>query len=253
MGFQISPGVLVSEIDLTTVVPAVATTSGGFAGRFNWGPVEKRVLVTSEDNLVARFGYPNANTADSFFTAANFLAYGNNLKVVRALESDANNATSSGNGALIKNDDIWQTSWSNGISTYGSWAARYPGDLGNSLKVVLCPSSSAFSQNLTSDLGITMTVDNAANTINASASISSYINVGDLVSINGGSYLTVTSLVGTSNITVNVSAYSSVTSGPITRKWAYSNYFDSAPGTSAYAAQINGSDDELHQIGRAHV
>ena len=45
MGFQVSPGVNVSEIDLTTVVPAVSTTEGAIAAHLRWGPVEELVLV----------------------------------------------------------------------------------------------------------------------------------------------------------------------------------------------------------------
>ena len=54
MPFQVSPGVNVSEIDLTTVVPAVSTTEGALAGVFRWGPVGERILVDSEANLAAR-------------------------------------------------------------------------------------------------------------------------------------------------------------------------------------------------------
>ena len=52
MGFQLSPGVNVSEIDLTTVVPSVLTTSGAFAGYFRWGPIDKVVLVDSEITFI---------------------------------------------------------------------------------------------------------------------------------------------------------------------------------------------------------
>ena len=86
MAFQLSPGVVVTEQDLTTVVPTVATTSGGFAGAFQWGPVEQVTTVDSETNLVSTFGKPNDTTAGYFFTAANFLSYGNNLKVVRIVD-----------------------------------------------------------------------------------------------------------------------------------------------------------------------
>jgi len=73
MPFQVSPGVNVSEIDLTTVVPAVSTTEGAIAGVFRWGPVDTRVLVDSEDTLVNRFGKPNGDlNPETFFTAANF-------------------------------------------------------------------------------------------------------------------------------------------------------------------------------------
>jgi hypothetical protein len=84
MAFQLSPGVNVSEIDLTTVVPSVATTDGAFAGVFRWGPIGERVLVDSEDQLVARFGKPTNFNPETFFTAANFLSYANRLWVSRA-------------------------------------------------------------------------------------------------------------------------------------------------------------------------
>jgi len=51
MPFQVSPGVSISEIDLTTVIPAVSSTTGAIAGRFDWGPVDLRVLVDSEETL----------------------------------------------------------------------------------------------------------------------------------------------------------------------------------------------------------
>ena len=147
MAFQISPGVNVSEVDLTTVVPAVSTTAGAFVGDFAWGPAETRVLVTSETDLVNKFGKPSANaeqsnTATSFFTAANFLAYGNNLRVVRALGADAKNATTGANNVLIKSEeeyDFGQTF----TSANGAFAARYAGDLGNSLKISVCPANTA--------------------------------------------------------------------------------------------------------------
>jgi hypothetical protein len=101
MAFQLSPGVVVTEQDLTTVVPTVATTSGGFAGAFQWGPVEQVTTVDSETNLVNNFGKPNDTTAGYFFTAANFLSYGNNLKVVRVVDKGvARNAVSSPAGRV---------------------------------------------------------------------------------------------------------------------------------------------------------
>lgn len=72
MAFQISPGVNVSEVDLTTIVPSVLTTAGAFAGYFNWGPVNIAKQIDSEDTLVRTFGKPNSNNYTSFFTAASF-------------------------------------------------------------------------------------------------------------------------------------------------------------------------------------
>jgi phage tail sheath protein FI len=84
MPFQLSPGVNVSEIDLTTIVPAVATTDGAIAGVFRWGPIEQRVLVDTESALVTRFGKPTNLNAETWLTAASFLGYGNRLHVSRA-------------------------------------------------------------------------------------------------------------------------------------------------------------------------
>lgn len=149
MAFQLSPGVNVTEIDLTTVVPSVSTTAGAIVGDFKWGPVNKRILVDSEITLVDRFGKPGAYSYLSFFSAANFLAYGNNLRVVRVTDTadslHANNATSVGTGILILNEDDYELNFTaNTHTSSGGFYARYPGDLGNSVRVEVCPTASAF-------------------------------------------------------------------------------------------------------------
>jgi hypothetical protein len=143
MAFQISPGVNVSEVDLTTVVPAVSTTAGAFAGPFQWGPVGKRTLVSHETDLVNKFGQPDGNTATSFFSAANFLAYGNNLQVVRAANTSSKNAGANTTASLtINNIDVYDSAYITD-STVQSFVARYPGALGNSLKVSVWDSNTA--------------------------------------------------------------------------------------------------------------
>jgi len=101
MAFQLSPGVAVTEEDRTAIIPSVATTAGGFAGAFQWGPVEEVTTVDSETNLVSTFGTPNDTNAGYFFTAANFLSYGNNLKLVRVVDKGvARNAVSTPSGLI---------------------------------------------------------------------------------------------------------------------------------------------------------
>jgi len=148
MAFQISPGVAVSEVDFTTVVPSVQTTAGAFAGSFQWGPAEKITQITNETELVARFSRPTSltsvNVYTSFHTCASFLAYGNNLKVVRQIAALSNNATANTDtnaGVQIKNEDAFQYSYLNNTTNnnaYGAFVARYPGALGNSLTVSAC-------------------------------------------------------------------------------------------------------------------
>jgi phage tail sheath protein FI len=145
MAFQVSPGVQVKEIDATNVIPAVSTSIGGFAGALNWGPIEEIVDVSTEKELADTFGTPDNNTAKYFLTAAAFLKYGNALKVVRVAQGTAENATADGNGLLIKNDSVYENSYSTGQGTVGHWAAKYAGTLGNSLKVSILTEGSGFS------------------------------------------------------------------------------------------------------------
>jgi hypothetical protein len=142
MAFQLSPGVNVSEVDLTTVVPSVATTVGGFAGNFNWGPVNELVTINNEVQLVERFGKPDSNTYTSFFTAANFLSYANDLRIVRSVGVDANNATTSGTALKIDNRTDYEQNHSTGSASV-VFAAKYPGSLGNSITVSMCDSNTA--------------------------------------------------------------------------------------------------------------
>jgi hypothetical protein len=148
MAFQISPGVNVSEVDATTVVPSVQQTAGAFAGTFQWGPADKVRQIDSELTLVSTFGKPDAASATDFFTAANFLSYGNNLNIVRSVGNLANNATDGSGGTIqIKNEDVYETTYllTNNSNSYGPFVGRYPGLLGNSLTVHVCANTSTFS------------------------------------------------------------------------------------------------------------
>ncbi len=250
MGFMLSPGVQVSEVDLTSVIPAVATTGGAFAGNFQWGPIEKRILVDSEIRLVERFGEPNANTFQYFFTAANFLAYGNNLRVVRGANNATRNATANSAAALlIKNEETYEADYLDGSGTFGMWAGRYGGAMGNNLKVSICPSANAFSSNVTAHGSVTANASLVGDTtINLTGNPTSYVSVNDLVKLGTNDYIKVSAvnagnLILSSAITANVAAATSVL-----RKWQYADEFDSAPGTSNYATNVAGSGDEVHVI-----
>ncbi len=232
MAFQVSPGINVSEIDLTTTIPSLATTVGAFGGVFRWGPVGKFILVDSENTLAARYGKPTSDNYETFFTAANFLAYGNALYVSRAavttgfsntviaanvnLQSNTTviltgnnhgvqaghavfgagvpagtfvstvtanstaleviltaNATTSTDSQLnffantlalnavansgvieladsiVKNaDDFEDKGPSNATFTSTQFVARYPGDLGNSLRVSVCDSANQYARSI---------------------------------------------------------------------------------------------------------
>ena len=137
MAFQLSPGVNVSEVDLTTIVPSTATSIGGFAGAFAWGPVNQITTISNENGLVQTFGKPDSNNYEYWFSAANFLAYSNNLKVVRTTSATMKNGTTK-TAVLIKNNDDWLDNFSSGANTYGEFAAKFPGAIGNTLSVSMC-------------------------------------------------------------------------------------------------------------------
>lgn len=93
MPFQVSPGVNVSEIDFSTSTPNVSASVGGLVGRFTQGPVNTITKISSEQELTSLFGKPNEDTFKSYFSASNFLQYGNNLSLIRVVGTGALNAT----------------------------------------------------------------------------------------------------------------------------------------------------------------
>ena len=199
MGFLVSPGVHVREIDLTNVVPAVSTSIGAIAGPFAKGPVSAVTAISSEEQLLQTFGKPNSSNFEWWFTAANFLQYGDALRVVRA-ESGILNAGAN-SGILIRDDDHYEASFADGSGSHGEWAARTAGTWGNSIGVDICPSARAFSQqlgslNLVNGAGaigdLQITVDNQDAT-------DATIAIGDIIQ-----FYTASSIVATVNGAITV-------------------------------------------------
>ena len=255
MSFLVSPGVNVREIDLTNVVPAVATSIGAIAGAFQKGPVSSIVTITSEEELVQIFGRPQStgNQFETFFTAANFLQYADNLKVVRA-ESGVLNATANGTGLLVRDDDHYQTSFEDGQGSVGEWAARTAGTHGNGLGVSICSSATAYEQTAVTTTSGTEALGQTV----ISVTDASVINVGDIVNFGETFEYETTARNTTSNeITIKLKddpngagLQSQITSGTnIRRRWRFYDLFDGAPGTSDYATQNNrGNNDEIHIV-----
>ena len=242
MATQVSPGVVINEIDRSDSLTQVALTEGAIAGPFAWGPILDVVTVSSESELVQDFGKPNNDTASAFFTAANFLSYSNTLRVVRVANNSAYNATPDG-GVLIKNEAHYISEIKGVVTGAGSWAAKYAGPLGNSLRVEMCPSAEAFrlSPNI-ADINATA----SATTVTFSADVAS-INVGDTL-IVGSQKRTVTAKASNTSVTINAAFSGSVTDAAFTREWKYAKFFTAAPGTSSYAEARGGSLDEVHVV-----
>ena len=139
-----SPAIVVKEVDLSGVVPNVQSTTGAIVGNFRWGPVEEATLIDNEARLASTFGAPTDSDAVDFISAAYFLKYSNSLQVVRVVTAAGKNATDTSvvTQPLIKNLDNFNAQIDALDSDNVVFAARYPGALGNSLRISTCPVSS---------------------------------------------------------------------------------------------------------------
>ena len=208
MSFLVSPGVLVKEIDLTNVVPAVDTTIGAIAGPFEKGPVSSVTLVGSEAELLKNFGKPNASNFEFWFTASNFLKYSNALKVVRPESAIVNAGESS--GVLVRDTDHYITDFyattGDGQSTTNDWIARDAGTLGNSIGVELCPSPEAYEQ----DLGVKNLVNGAGAvgdttiTVDDADESGFAFQVGDMIKFHTNNSVTATSNGAITTASINL-------------------------------------------------
>lgn len=94
MANLLSPGVESKETTTQNTVVQNATGRAAIVGKFQWGPAFQPIQITNEVELAEIFGYPDNATADYFISAANFLQYGNDLRVIRAInEETAKNAS----------------------------------------------------------------------------------------------------------------------------------------------------------------
>ena len=265
MAFQLSPGVLVTEQDLTNIVPAVSTSAGAYAGTFMWGPVEEPVTVTSENVLVERFGKPVTGNTQSFFTAANFLSYTNNLLVSR-VDSTAVNAVAEKSGKVAT---ITITNAGDSYTTAPTVTISAP-DISGGIQATATATIDEVTGAVTAititnpgfgylldDQGVP---DNALITIEASSGTTAtatmtledvgfkvknfdeynnyYVNGGGIVGPWAAKY---PGAIGNS-LKVSMADFSSWST------WAYKAEFDSQPQTSEYAAGKSCQGDEMHIV-----
>ena len=320
MAFQVSPGINISEIDLTAGVQATSLSAGAFVGPFQWGPALQITNISSESDLVQVFGKPDTNTYAYWFSAQSFLAYSNQFRVVRAIANNALNATTEAKaltgtvtadigtnaylligsttaftsevvngqiiyigsnttpltvanvvnavaltittaltasvsvangvtsyGVLVKNENQWDASFSSGVSGLGLASAKWPGDIGNSLKISLCPSSTAFLDTAVAG-NLAFSLSNTT-VVGTGTTFTSDVIVGDYLVANGQSFQ-VSAITNATHLTVATAPTMSMSilTNNWSRKWEYASLFDAAPGTSTFTSTAGGSLDELHVV-----
>ena len=260
MAFQVSPGVLVQERDLTRIIPAVSTSIGAVAGEFRKGPLDEIVSITSENDLVETFGEPDSNNFEVFFTAANFLQYSNSLRVVRASQTNLVNATTTGCGLQIKNTTHYQDNYADGSGVVGTFAARTAGAHGNTLLVSTCPSATAYEEE-----GATTVNDGSTAVGDTTITVTdgTQLNVGDIISFSttaatndydDGHQYRITN-IATHDLTIvqkdsgSGGLLTTITNGAnVRRRWRYYDSVGTGPGTSPFVSDRSGSGDEIHVV-----
>ena len=134
MASQVSPGVVIRERDLSTgVLTGVSGLRAGFASSFRSGPVGKITNIGSERELIDTFGAPAEANAEDWLVAGEFLRYGGQLAVVRAVTTGLLNAASEGGGVLIGSKEDYLS----GAGSSKKFAARTAGADGNNLYVAI--------------------------------------------------------------------------------------------------------------------
>ena len=255
----VSPGVAIKEKDLTTSVRNEPTSIGAIGIIAEKGPMDQVVIIESEQQLVNIFGKPNTTNHQYWFSAASFLMYSNTLKVVRIVTTGAVNACVSGTAILIKNNmhytdgDGTTGPYDDGSANVGSWAARSAGAWGNSLRVETCNTAAGFSESAKTTAAAT---EPAGETVVAFTAATGFA-VGDIVYFQeaDGQKYRITN-IATNNVTVvrhpattATGLASEIASGVnIDREWRWADQFERAPGTSQYATDRGGSNDEMHMI-----
>jgi len=272
MAFQVSPGVNVTEKDLTNIVPAVSTSSGGIVITAEKGPIDEITTVSSEGELADIFGKPTADNFEEWFSAANFLGYGNNLKIVRPITGCVN-AVSTGTAVLIKNttdylNTYYSATGAGAITNIGPFIAREAGTLGNSLKISICPNSTAFGPHSMSG---NLVADTSASIGDTSITVDdgSLMQVGDILEFGdaaatpstsgapSGFYYKITAISthvltiarfnpATGTTEAGGLRHAVVDDAKMLRHWEYYFNFSNAPSTTDDVSAAGGSLDEMH-------
>jgi len=145
---QLSPGLLVREVDLTVGrADNVLDNIGAIAGPFEIGPVNEAIDISTEQQLISTFGKPLSTDRqyEYWMTASSYLSYGGVLKVARVGGSTLNNSNAGAGVAStstlrIDNYDDYQANHTTD-QTF-NYAAKNPGKWADNLRVCVIDNAS---------------------------------------------------------------------------------------------------------------
>ena len=229
MSFTVAPGVAFREIGVKGAIRAAQTSAAGFAGLYQWGPVNRVTLITDENDLVDQFGQPNDENATDWFSGAQFLAYSNRLRTVRVQTPGMLNADTTGTGIRIDIEDDY-VDQKTGLPSY-AFIARYPGALGNSIGVAVATSASEIRTAPPGTFTFTVGSKTVGYTPDATETIDSFFNVGDLLAADGFQFAVAAVDSGNNELTLTRGYSGAETPTTVERVWQYAQQFAGAPDT----------------------
>ena len=247
----LSPGVVIQERDLTLgSIETVEVNVGAIAGAFAKGPVNKPVRISSESELLSKFGEPNDSNYETWFAASSFLAYGGVLDVVRSSGASLKTANVGGVSLTINSVEDYEGNYYDGTAAW-DYASRSVGSVGNSIKVVVIDSGA--NQRLTLSGSFVGSVTAGSTIQTTTGSKSAYVHyvsgtTVDIIWISGGAWTTTDLVDDGSNPDLSIVSavhwYDAQMITP-TLNW---NQVAPQPGTSVHVAERGGSSDEMHIV-----
>ena len=247
----LSPGVVIQERDLTLgSIETVEVNVGAIAGAFAKGPVNKPVRISSESELLSKFGEPNDSNYETWFAASSFLAYGGVLDVVRSSGASLKTANVGGVSLTINSVEDYEGNYYDGTAAW-DYASKSVGAVGNSIKVVVIDSGA--NQRLTLSGSFVGSVTAGSTIQTTSGSKSAYVHyvsgtTVDIIWISGGAWTTTDLVDDGSNPDLSIVSavhwYDAQMITP-TLNW---NQVAPQPGTSVHVAERGGSNDEMHIV-----
>lgn len=130
---QLSPGVVIREIDNSTVTTVSNPAYAAIVGSFERGPINEVRIINTEEQLKQVFGKPNNDNFETWFAASQYILYGGSIKVIRSDASALRNAVSNGTAVKIDNLQDYETNYSTGQSWF--YAAKTAGTYANGVRV----------------------------------------------------------------------------------------------------------------------
>lgn len=270
---QVSPGVVVSELDQTAIVPSVSSSTGAFVGQFNWGPIDEAKLINSGTDFQDVYKKPTGTATNSFlascyFTCLNFLSYSSSMYVVREIGANSKNSGSAGiwldyqYSVAANVSSFANTTSGNSVIVFSNTANSYMISTGMRVSGNNLNSNTNVISSAPSGQVVTVYLDTPfVSTINAGDSfVFSDIMTANTTMIKNLSHFEfsfkdsnwhneygpfVAKYPGTMGDSLAVSVCSSAT---YFSSWTYKDIFDGAPGTSDYADSRGSSNDEMHIV-----